>query len=140
MLVTCNGPMLPNRDLLPRPQRHMVHGIYGHGAIGVEPAKLDQFSLLLFVRHGVELLQIRGDAGRKVLLAEAHGIGGAFCFHGGKVREDGQTSKVLRLEVADDGSRVPDGDLDVGFQLEACAFEDGFAFLKHASDGVELTA
>lgn len=116
----------------------MVHRIDGHGAIGIEPAELDQFGLLLLVRHGVKLLQIRRDAGRKILLAEAHRVSRAFRFHGGKVREDGRRSKVLWFEVADDGGRVPHGDLDVGFELQARPFEDRLALLKHASDGVEL--
>lgn len=47
-------------------------------------------------------------------------------------------SKSLRLEIAEDGSGVADGDLDVGLELEASAFEDGGALLKHASYGVEL--
>lgn len=53
--------------------------------------------------------------------------------------EDGQRSKVLRLEITDDGRRISHGDLDVGFQLEARALEDRLALLKHAPDGVELT-
>lgn len=68
--------------LFPRSERHMVHGIHGHGAIGVEPAELDHLGLLLLPGQGVELLQIRRDASGEVLLAEAHGVRWAFRFHG----------------------------------------------------------
>lgn len=93
----------------------MVHGIDGHGAIGVEPAELDHFGLLLLSGQGVELLQIRRDTSRKVLFAKAYGDCWAFRFHGGKVRKGERRSKVLWLEVANDGGGIPHRDLDVGF-------------------------
>ena len=53
------------------------------------------------------------------------------------MRERWAESKVLRLEIADDGSGISDGDLDVGFHLQASALEDRFAFLEHAPNRVE---
>lgn len=116
----------------------MIHRIHGHGAIGIKPAELNQLSFLFLARHGIELLQIRRDAGRKILFAQAHGIGCAFRFHLRKVLEDEQRSKVLWLKVADDGGGIPHGDLDMGFQFQARAFKDRLAFLEHAPDGAEL--
>jgi hypothetical protein len=62
-------------------------------------------------------------------------MGGAFRFHLVKVREGGQRSKVLWFEVADDGGGIPEGDLDMGFELQPCSLEDRLAFLEYAPDG-----
>lgn len=47
--------------------------------------------------------------------------------------------RFVRKKVADDGAWVTDGDLDVGFELDACALERGRTFLEDAVHGVELT-
>ena len=46
----------------------------------------------------------------------------------------------MRAKVADDGVRVADGDLDVGFEFDAGSREGGLAFLKDAVHRLESDA
>ena len=127
----------PNSSM-PRPERDVVHGIDGDFTFGGEGPDFDEMGALFGFGPAFEFGTPFGSAAVEFFGAdEGEGAGffglGGFGFHGGGLVE----VHFFGAEIADEGARVADSDLDVGFEFDACAGECGFAFLEDTTHGLE---
>ena len=111
----------------------MVHRVDGDVAFGGEGSDFDEMGAFFRFGPALEFCTPFGAAAVELFGAdEWEGIFGSG-FHGrGLVKVH-----FFGAEVADKGSWVADGDLDVGFELDAGTDEGRFAFLKDAAHGVK---
>lgn len=119
------------------PVRLVVHRIDREFALFGDPAGFDHVSTFLGGGESIKLLPVRIHERGEVRFADASWVDGLFLWHGGNWGKGWVSSKVLRLEVADDGGGVSHGDLDVRLQYQARAFKRGFALLKDTAHGIE---
>lgn len=115
---------------MPRPERDVVHGIDGDFAFGGEGTDFDEPGALFGFGPAFEFAMPRFVAAVPLGGADQSdgtcvlGAGG-FRFHSECLVEGGW----IGTEVAEEGARVADSDLDVGFEFDSGSAEGGFAFL-----------
>ena len=105
----------------------MIHRIPAEAAVGVENVPLDKEGFLLRFRQTLEFGERSLHSLVEFLPAELMEWGLDFGLHGFWMDKMAWWSVRFGTKIADDGSRIPDGDLDVRLELHSGTVEGGFA-------------